>query len=212
MYRKRLAEYEEKFPSAPEEKNTKSSSTVRTPKKYKAKKLHVDKPTSNDIIFVTPNSTKKSFPPVVTNATPTSIGCLHPKLDTLSFFPDIFELEDTSVDEPIPMNCVSGVSDTAFSIVTHPSSEFMLDDFSHLQIFPDIFELEDPSVDEPIPMNCVSNVNDAAFSIATRPSSEFMLDDFTHLPIFHAEEKEAKKPENVVSVDDFMELNATLDG
>ena len=72
--------------------------------------------------------------------TPTSLGCQDQIPETLPVFSDIFDLEEMSVDKPIPilpaifeleescagesvrMNCVSGVSISAFSIVAHPSS------------------------------------------------------------------------------------------
>ena len=44
--------------------------------------------------------------------------------DPIPIFSEIFELEELSVDEPVPMNCVSGVSGLEPSLLPHSRTFF----------------------------------------------------------------------------------------
>ena len=52
--------------------------------------------------------------------------------EPIPIFPGMFDLEESYVDERVPVNCVSGVSDSAFSTAEHLSRECELNDFTHL--------------------------------------------------------------------------------
>ena len=187
VYYKRVAEYEEKYPSTPTEK-IKPSKPIATPKKTQLKKLRIDMPTgpATDGIFATPKATKKRILPIVSPVVPvvqSSRGCLDQMSDTLPLLSDMFDLGGMNVDEPIIIS-------------------------------PDMFELEESCVDERVPMNYVAGAGvggSAFYNIAAQPSSEYeVLGDVPPLSVSCVEEQEPKKCESEASVEDFMKLITIL--
>mmetsp|Transcript_23963 Transcript_23963/g.42890 ORF Transcript_23963/g.42890 Transcript_23963/m.42890 type:complete len:226 (-) Transcript_23963:215-892(-) len=133
MYLKRIAEYDEKYPSSHKKKKIKLSNSIVMPKKSQPK-VHADRTSPPKYVALdAPKAMEKNSLKLYRILTFSSLEMKSVVL--LPMFPDIFDFEETSHVDTIPIDCVADISDIC-SVGVQPSSEYMLEDFAHLPFSP----------------------------------------------------------------------------